>query len=165
MNMLERIILALAIALYAGLNAVQIIYFGPPFGASAAPDLRLTGYTPQEVHAFLEHIAGDGRAVFFGLFRTLDTVFPPVLAVALVIVLKRVRPEFGRSIIGLFSLLALGYMFADLVENKFLSDLETSQDFRRTASVASMMTTVKYGLLGFVFLCLSVAAVTKRRIK
>lgn len=163
MTWMERIIVVLAVALYVALTVVQMIYFGAPFGASAAPDLRMTGYSAQQVRDFLDAIGPEGRAAFFGVFRNLDTLFPPVLAMTLVIVFKALKPEFGKRAIGLFSLLALSYLAADLIENKFLGDLEHGPDFVDTALAANMMTQVKYGILGVIVLCLLAAALTGRK--
>lgn len=163
MTLAERIILGLAIGLYAALMVVQIRYFGAPYGESAAPDLRLTGYTPQHLQVFLADIGPDGRSIFFGSFRALDTVFPPILAMAFVIVFKSLQQQFGKIGLGVFALLALGYLTADLFENSFLNALETTQDFNRVALTGSMMTQVKYALLGAITLCFVGVALIKRK--
>lgn len=132
---------------FAVLTGLQLWEFGPPWGETAAPDLRHFGYTPIQIERFLERIGAEGRAMFFGLFRKIDMVFPVLFAASLLVMFRALHPRMAGVRIGFFAVLVLCYLVADLLENRFLWSLQASPDFEHTVRMASTMTLVKYGSL------------------
>lgn len=163
MNGFARLVIGMTALLFVLLNLVQIIAFGAPFGVSAAPDFRITGYSVADARAFLDAIGDSGRGVFFGYFRWLDTVFPPLLALSLVILFRQIRPLRRGLVVGLFALLPLAYLVADLAENAALKTLQTEEGFARAVSLASDATILKYSILGVTALLLLLFAVLERK--
>ncbi|MGB7318130.1 MAG: hypothetical protein WBC85_09215 [Planktotalea sp.] len=157
-----RYVLFAALGLFAALNVLQVFAFGAPFGDSAALDLRMTGYTAGQARGFLEAIGEDGQRIFFGVFRWLDTLFPPLLAVSLVILFRHIRPRRNGVIIGLYALLPLAYLVADLTENTFLKKLRIEEGFDIAVRFANEATILKYSVLGVALLTLVIFWVLER---
>lgn len=151
---LERGILGLTLLLLACLFGVQVFVFGSPLTQAAALDTRFYGYTQGDAQAFLEAIGPEGQAAFFGYYRGLDTIFPPLLAISLILLYRHFCAARGKW--ALFAVLPALYLVADLTENTFLKDLSAPEDFARTVRFASSATVVKFtallaalGLIGF----------------
>lgn len=163
MSLRARLVIVAAGVLFVSLNLVQLLVFGAPFGTSAALDLRLGGYSAADARAFLDGIGGAGRDVFFGLFRWIDTAFPPLLALSLLILFRQIRPHRKGMITVLFALLPLAYLSADFVENSFLRDLQIEAGFEATARFASEATRLKFSILGVSGIVLLLFAALERK--
>lgn len=163
MSRLERALLALTLALFMCLSVIQVIVFGAPFGETAALDTRIAGYNVDDARAFLSAIGPKGHIAFFGYFRWVDTIFPPLLALSLVVLFRQIRVRRSGVIIGLFALLPLAYLFADLVENTFLKRLRFEDGFDVAVRFAQDATILKYSTLGVTILVLIGFALFERK--
>ncbi len=80
-----------------------------PQGATPLPDTSLTGHTTDSLTAWAAGMTDRGRALFFGPYRLMDTVFPLLLALTLAITGGRRHWWLG--------VLACTYALLDLAEN------------------------------------------------
>lgn len=102
-------------------------------------DLRASGYTPAEAAAFLAALSDAGRAAYLGPVATLDTVFPPLLALLLGALIWRL----GRP---LLAPVPFAYAAVDLWENAVIGRMLASGDAALAVS-ASNLTQAKFALL------------------
>ncbi len=96
------------LAFWVLLGATLVVYsflifiFGPRLADAAGGlpvfDLRIGGYTFEEAKAFLMALTSEGREIYLGPVRIIDTIFPGLLAAtlycALVVLL---RPWLGNN--------------------------------------------------------------------
>lgn len=162
LSLLSKSVLLLTLALFAALTATQLTAFGAPWGVTAAPDMRWAGYHAEEIVAFFEAIGPEGKDIFFGRYRWLDTLFPPLLAISLIILFRAVRVRRSGYGIALFALLPMGYLVADLVENDFLKDMVDPSMIAQEAHYAADATMVKFAVLALALLALMAAALRAR---
>ena len=109
MSLSTRLLFVATVGLFLCLNLIQVIVFGPPLGAAAAPDVRITGYSVQDARDFLAAIGPRGQGVFFGIFRWVDTVFPPLLALSIVVLFRLISAGRWSGLIWGFALFPIGY--------------------------------------------------------
>ncbi len=163
MSLWARLVLWSAIGLFVLLNVIQVVVFGSPMSDAAALDARPAGYSAEDARAFLAAIDQSGQEAFFGYYRWIDTVFPPLLAVSLVFLFRQIRPRRSGIIIGLFSLLPLAYLVADLVENSFLKRLKYEDGFEVAVRFAQDATVLKYSILAACALVLIAFTLIEKR--
>ncbi|MGY6536360.1 MAG: hypothetical protein ACXIVG_13530 [Pararhodobacter sp.] len=84
-----------------------------PQGATPLPDVSLTGHDAERLVAWMAGMTDRGRALVLGPFRVLDTVFPLLLALTLVIT--------GAARHVWLGLAGLAYAGADLAENAVIA--------------------------------------------
>ncbi len=143
MNRWLRITWALAAACFLALAVLSIGWLEPD--GHKVFDSRLFGYSPEQAEAYLAALGPRARALYLGLFRGLDTVFPALLAVGLAgIILQRPR--------GAMRVLALGavllYLVADYSENALVAALLRGGPDAQTVWWASRATLTKWASLG-----------------
>ena len=97
----------------------------------------------------------------FGPMQWLDALFPPMLAVSLIILFRATREPRGGVRVASYSILPLIYLAADLVENSLLSDLELSVDGGEVV-IASLLTQLKLVALGLSLIPICVGAWAQR---
>ncbi len=113
-------------------------------------DLRPTGYTPEEARAFLSALSEEGRAVYSGPQRLLDSIYPALLAVVLA---GAVKVLFRRGLLRIVLMLAvLGGMLADYAENMRVAGLLAAGPEAADAMIAaaSRATVAKSAMTGLV---------------
>ncbi|MGH1575683.1 hypothetical protein [Planktotalea sp.] len=150
----SKIVLWVTIAVFLCLNAVQVFVFGVATQQNWALDTRALGYSAADARDFLDAIGVSGRAAFFGYYRWLDTLFPPMLAVSLILLFRQISGARSMLALGVFSLLPLGYLIADITENSFLKRLDSNLGFEAAVMAAQDATKLKYLVLGIAFLVL-----------
>ncbi len=102
----------------AGLIAMRI-WTLPMIEAAGLPmlDVRMGGYTPDEVRAFLARLGAEGRAAYLGPQRVLDTLMPVALTAALGLLIYRLVARWSWWIGAALALVPLIYFAFDMLEN------------------------------------------------
>ncbi|GGD38217.1 hypothetical protein GCM10011358_22520 [Sinisalibacter lacisalsi] len=102
----------------AGLIAMRI-WTLPMIEAAGLPmlDVRMGGYTPDEVRAFLASLGAEGRAAYLGPQRVLDTLMPVALTAALGLLIYRLVARWSWWIGAALALVPLVYFAFDMLEN------------------------------------------------
>lgn len=140
-----------SLALYVAMIALHAIYLGPPMGETAVPDVRMTGYSVQDMRVFLDGLdTAELRWIYFDVLGWLDTFFPACLTLAMVLVFHRLDPEAVPQRTALYAVLPLAYMIADYIENASLDRLRETMDaadFAVTVQAASTVTIAKFILV------------------
>lgn len=119
-------------------------------GGHAPLDLRVFGYTPDEARAYLEALDATGRAAYLIQMRALDTVFPPVLAGLLGLMLLSLTAGFYQWSRVVLLVPIGGYVVMDLCENALVAHLLNAGPAGfdvATARLASEFTVTKWMLL------------------
>jgi len=120
-------------------------------------DVRLMGYTGDEVRRFLAELSDAGRGVYLGLQRKLDIVFPLLLGSTLAgLIQALVENRVLRIVLGAA---VLFHVLADYTENYLVAGLlvHIGPVTDRAAATASWTTQVKYLSVSGVILYLSSA--------
>ncbi|NNE51128.1 MAG: hypothetical protein HKN30_01850 [Sulfitobacter sp.] len=141
---LLRISAGLSMALFLALAVLSKGWLEP--GGALVFDSRLRGYDADAARAYLAALGPDAVALYLGLFRVLDTCFPILLTLSILLLARRAGP-----VPGVFPMIAvLAYLFFDLRENALVSEM-----LRAGAGVsdvlvqtASRATVLKWVLLG-----------------
>jgi hypothetical protein len=101
--------------------AMLIFIFGPRLDAAAGGlpvfDLRVGGYTLEEAKAYLAALTPEGREIYLGPVRWIDTLFPGLLAATLycaLVVLLRPRLGGAARIVALVPIIPAAF---DWLEN------------------------------------------------
>jgi hypothetical protein len=145
-----RVVRAAAVAAVACFAALAVLAMGwlEPVGHKIF-DSHLRGYDPETARAYLTALTADQTALYLGLFRGLDTVFPALAAFALggVIWLNtRGLPVAARL---LLLLAPAAYLVMDYAENAMVARMLRGgpQVFEATILQASAFTTTKWIML------------------
>lgn len=119
-------------------------------------DARMEGYTPEEVHRYLEHLGREGRHFYAITELTLDLLFPLVYGALLAVMIAKLFPPCWARWLILIPLIAA---LADLTENSLFAYLAWTFDNRPSdvAQIARIATSVKAGGISLALL-LSVGA-------
>jgi len=116
----------------AGAGGMQII------------DMHFGGYGVAEVQAFRSALSADALALYSGSQRLLDTAFPVLLAICLLLAIPEV---FRRPAVrGLLVTMTLVGMLADLFENTLIAGLLAGPEemSANLVSWASRLTIIKF---------------------
>ncbi len=120
-------------------------------------DVRLMGYTGDEVRSFLAELSDTGRGIYLGLQRNLDIVFPLLLGSTLTgLIWALVENRALRFALGAA---VLFHVLADYRENYLVAGLLVHEGpvSDHAAASASWTTQVKYLSVSGVILYLSAA--------
>ena len=131
-------------------------------GGALLFDARLTGYGVDEARALLVALGQEGRALYLGRQQVLDTAFPALLALSLILAARRfARPASGRVVMAL----AVIYAGFDYSENAAIARMLVAGPDGLTpdmAQLASRLTIAKYAALALTVALLGVAAWRRR---
>ncbi len=148
---MRQAVLGITLALYVAMSALHVIYLGAPWGSTAVPDMRMLGYSPQDVRFFLDGLgSSETRWIFFDVLGWLDTVFPACLTLALVLIFQGLDPSAGRARTWIYAVFPVAYMLTDYYENSRLDRLRVplnASDFEAIVQIASVATVTKFALL------------------
>ncbi len=144
MTYVRRILFLAALISYAALNYVAWTRLTPGAGGLAPFDLRVTGYSAQDVTDYLAVLTPDALAAYQGPIAAIDTFFP----VALTLWLWSLAVG-GRRIAYLGAVVVAGYLAADLMENAAVQRLLTTPMLvdPDLAARASLLTVLKFASL------------------
>lgn len=128
-------------------------------------DMRFTGYSFDDVQAFVAAIGDEGAALYLGPQMWLDMVFPPLLGAVLFMTYRWLFPGLPGLIIGAVS---LTYVAADILENLAITALlRAGADgvTQEMAATAHRWTTAKWSLaiVGLILLVIGIALRLRRR--
>jgi len=129
----------------AALNyAIMVVYSTPKLLTAADGlwpfDIRVMGYTVEEATQYVSTITPEGRAYYLSVERTLDTVFPALLAISLMITLYRLAPKLP----ALYLFPVSGALF-DYYENaSVVQMLQTNAPDKALVEMASLLTVLKF---------------------
>lgn len=127
--------MALASAVMFGALAVLSKFWLEPAG-QVIFDSRVQGYDLAEAQAYLAAIDEGQRALYLGLFRTLDTAFPVLLALTLVVGVV-IRAPGALGLLRMIALAAtVAYLALDLSENAVVAQILRSGETVTEALVA-----------------------------
>ncbi len=86
-------------------------------GGQMMPDLRMNGYTPDELRAFFAVLSDEGRAAYLGPQRLLDTAMPVSLTVFLGLLIYWLVRRWSWHLGVALALVPLVYFAFDMLEN------------------------------------------------
>lgn len=145
----------------AGLYLTMVVWSLPYITAEADGllpfDLRPFGYSVEQAEAFNNALSDEGRVFYLETQLLLDLVFPPMLALLLILVAFVFWQGLARWVIIALALLTVT---ADLTENMLLAQVLTLFN-PRLAEEASFWTIVKSGATSLVFGLIIVMLATK----
>ncbi len=152
-----RLIFWLMGATMAGVFLTMLLWSGPLIMAEAGGlplfDTRLSGYNVEEAKAFLAALSDVGRDFYLNVQHKLDSAFPALLAVVLVMAYTRVYQGWVGWIASTLPLAAAGF---DYMENAAVAVMLRAGDGLSDAMVlsASQWTERKWIALGLAVLAL-----------
>lgn len=112
-------------------------------------DSRFGGYSLTEAQRYLEALGAEGRLLYLGIYRWLDTLFPVLTTLALGGVIWLNTALFNSAIRLLLLCAPIAYVMLDLGENALVAELLRA-DFISNQSVvdrASQLTQAKWLML------------------
>lgn len=152
-----RLIFWLLSATMAGVYLTMLFWSGPLIMADAEGlflfDIRLRGYSADEAKAFLAALSDEGRDFYLNVQHRLDSAFPALLAVVLVIAYAQVFHGWVRWAASTLALAAAGF---DYLENAAVAVMLRAGDGLTEAmvTVASQWTERKWIAVGLALLAL-----------
>ncbi len=134
----------LIIGLTALTYAAMLIYSGPVLIEAAGGlwpfDVRIMGYTVEEATQYVTTITPEGRLFYLEVQHMLDTFFPALLAISLMLTLFRLAPKL--PVLYLFPI--SGALF-DYYENAAVGQiLLTNAPDKGLVEMASLLTGLKF---------------------
>lgn len=128
-------------------------------------DMRLGGYSFEEVRDFLTALGDEGTALYLDVQLWLDMLFPPLLATVLFLCFRWLFPGWPGLVIGTLSLSSIG---VDYLENAALAGMLRAGAARVTpemVATASQWTMAKWllALIGAAALGIGIALRLRRR--
>lgn len=135
------------------LIGMTLTVIAPAAGGLMPLDLRFGGYTPVDVHTYLQALSEDGRALYSSLFRTVDTVFPVVLTITLMSLIWVVAPSWSPPSKMLLVCPAFGLLVFGLYENILLDEIVAAGPSNlnpKTIFLVSKYTVTKYVIFAVV---------------
>jgi hypothetical protein len=111
---LFRLLLAVMFAVYLAMLLWSLPHLRATAGGLAPFDLRPAGYSLAEAQALLAALGAEGRNYYLTVQQSLDSAYPALLAVVLVLAFRALAP--GWPGLGLSVLAVLGSGF-DYLEN------------------------------------------------
>ena len=157
-----RLSLLATALVFAAMWAWSIPAINALSGGALLFDARLTGYGVDEARALLVALGEKGRALYLGRQQALDTAFPALLALSLILAARRfARPAPGRVVMAL----AVIYAGFDYSENAAVARMLMAGPDALTpemAQLASRLTIAKYAALALAMALLGVAAWRRR---
>lgn len=152
-----RLIFWLLCATTVGVFLTMLFWSGPLIMADAQGmalfDARLGGYSTAEAKAFLAALSVDGRDFYLNVQHRLDSAFPALLAVVLVMGYAQVFQGWVRWVASTLPLVAAGF---DYLENAAVAVMLRAGDGVTEAMVmvASQWTERKWIAIGLAVLAL-----------
>lgn len=147
-----RLFLALCLAVTLGLYGVMVFWGLPRLLEEAQGlqpfDVRMFGYSGEEARTYLSALSDEGRVFYRDVIGRLDGVFPPLLALSLILCFLRLA---SRRPAALLSAVAIAAAVLDLLENAGVARmLETDVASVTDAMVAhiSRLTQLKWAADG-----------------
>ena len=148
---------ALSSAVTFVIYVVMVLGTMPAFenaGGAMPPDLRVFGYAGSEIVAFLEALGDEGRAAYLRNQLTLDTAFPGLLALSMILTLNWLsqRAAVARQrLIG--SIVMVIAAAADYTENAIVITalLQWPAASEAALDIASPITMLKFAANGVAF--------------
>ena len=149
MSRASRILISIAVVAVAlfGVLVVMSLFWLRPEGLGNF-DGRLLGYDVDAARAYLSALSDQGRALYLGPFRWVDTVFPILVACAIGGTIW--RTALGFPVAQRIAMLGVvvAYLVVDLSENAFVAQMLRSVGpvSAELADRASDMTQMKWAL-------------------
>ena len=144
----------LIIGLTALNYAMMLVYSTPKLFEAAGGlwpfDLRIMGYSVDEATQYLTTITPEGRLFYLEVQQTLDTFFPALLAISLMVALFRLAPKLP----ALYLFPASGALF-DYCENASVAQiLLTNAPDKGLVEMASLLTGLKFASIAISILAI-----------
>lgn len=139
----------------AAVNYAMMLIFSIPKLLSAADglwpfDLRIIGYSVEEATQYVTTITPEGRLFYLEVQQMLDTFFPALLAISLMLTLYRLAPKLP----AMFLFPASGALF-DYYENASVAQiLLTDAPEQGLVEVASLLTGLKFASIAISLLAI-----------
>ncbi len=154
MQRLYWVTVALCAAVYAAMLAWSLPHLHALAGGLAIFDERISGYTPAQARALLSALGGKGRAFYLGAQQWLDTAFPGLLALVLILSYRRL---YARGPALVLAAVALIYAAFDYGENALVARLLQAGDEQVNAQLVeatSRLTRAKYAAVAIALVAL-----------
>lgn len=137
------------------LNYAAMLVYSIPKLVSAADglwpfDLRIRGYSVEDATEYVTTITNEGRLFYLEVQQMLDTFFPALLAISLMITLFRLAPKLP----ALYLFPITGALF-DYYENAAVAQiLLTNAPDQGLVEMASLLTGVKFAAIAISLLAI-----------
>lgn len=135
-----------AILAITALNFAMMAFYTTPILLSAADgqlpfDLRATGYSAADAVSYVAALSDSGKQLYLTTQTMLDTIFPALLALSLMLTLYRLAPQWP----ALFLTPVAGALF-DYYENAAVREiLLSAPPDAALVEMASLLTSLKFG--------------------
>jgi len=166
-----RLIFWLLSAIMAGVYATMALWSIPKIVADAgglmAFDMRPTGYSFGEAQAFLAALSDEGHGFYLNVQHMLDSAYPGLMAVVLVMAFKHLFHGWGRWVAIALAVAGGGF---DYMENAAVAVMLRAGDGLTEAMVAtaSLWTVLKSAAVTLALLALILGLVrawwTRRKV-
>jgi len=148
MNKFYKAILAITAINYAMMLFYTMPKLWQASGGMLIFDLRVAGYSTETAQAFLDAISAEGRQLYLTTQHMLDTIFPALLAVSLIVTLYRLAPKLPV----LYLTPIAGALF-DYYENAAVREMLLSKVADPAlVEMASLLTNLKFASIALSFL-------------
>lgn len=160
------VLVAATFAVYAVLGYASGIILRRMSNGLPSFDFRATGYTHSEAQDFIYALTTGGTDYYLGDVQRLDTVFPAMLTLVLVIAIYHLMRGRARAWQIVLAASPLAYAWFDYRENGLVRQMlqfNAEQLPVDLVSLANSATIMKYSTLGFSVLVLIILLVKRRR--
>jgi hypothetical protein len=138
--------------LWAGAQLIDAAGGGYPF------DLRPFGVTQSVAQEYLSGLGMAGRAIYARIVMPVDTIFPVLMTLALVLTTRRIVGRFGWAILP-----AILYLLAELAENQIIFGLMSAGPDAATASLVQTLQWITRAKFAAFFVACGVVLVQWRK--
>jgi len=135
----------LAVLAITAVNYAMMLFYSTPLLVDATNglspfDIRITGYTPEDARLYVTSITDAGRLFYLGTQSTLDTFFPALYTLSLILTIYQLAPR-----LPVLFLTPLAGMVFDYYENAAVREIlrGTAPD-PALVDMASLLTQLKY---------------------
>ena len=145
----------LLIIALTGLNYAMMLVYSMPklFGAADGLwpfDLRIMGYSAQDATQYVNTISNEGRLFYLEVQQMLDTFFPALFALSLIVTLYRLAPK-----LPLLYLFPISGALFDYYENAAVAQiLLTNAPDQGLVEMASLLTGLKFASIAISLLAI-----------
>jgi hypothetical protein len=133
-------IAAATVAVYLVMVAWSLPRIAVAAGGLAPFDMRPTGYSAEEGRAFLAALSPEGRSFYLDVQHRLDLLYPGLLALTLILALRRLAPGWPGLVLSAIALAGAGF---DWAENAAVTGLLTQEPEDSALILANRLTLAK----------------------
>ncbi|MDP2061752.1 MAG: hypothetical protein Q8J98_01430 [Phaeovulum sp.] len=157
---MKRGLFWLMFALMAGVYGAMLIWTLPQLkllsGGLLPFDLRPGGYDLAEAQALLAALGADGRAYYLGVQQSLDSAYPALYAVVMVLAFRALVPGWWGRVLGVLVAAGAGFDYLENARVAVMLRAEPQAVTEAMVAAASQATVIKSVAVAVALVVLSV---------